>query len=302
MEVGTNKLNPDNIVQGSLTTSAVSTRCSTRGNLTIPISVGQTITVSRQSATINFALAVTDSSMSVLFDSGWQSGSYTYVSAYDGYVELVFAKQDGTDITPSNVKSANFMVEFGSTPSPYVPYAKGTYSLTVNLGGTYYSGTLDVVSGVFTPKTADAIYDGSVDETWNMVTGDGYHQFATSRTDLSNTTNAFCNEFKNISIDERGQKTGFVNYLDTTIRVALKDSDILITSVADWRTFLSNNPLQVNYELATPQTIQLSPTMVKALVGENHLSAPLEGQEITESKYKQTFTFDDVIAYIQSLS
>jgi hypothetical protein len=42
--------------------------------------------------------------------------------------------------------------------------------------------------------------------------------------------------------------------------------------------------------------------MVKALVGENHLSAPLEGQEITESQYKQMFTFDDVIAYIQSLS
>jgi len=244
MEVGTNKLNPDNIVQGSLTTSAVSTRCSTRGNLTIPISAGQTITVSRQSSTINFALAVTDSSMSVLFDSGWQTGSYTYVSAYDGYVELVFAKQDGTDITPSNVKSANFMVEFGSTPSTYVPYTKGTYSLTVNLGGTYYSGTLDVVSGVLTADSAFiASYNGeTLPSTW------------------------------------------------------ISDRDVYAVGTTP------TTGAEVVYKLATPQSIQLSPTMVKALVGENHLSAPLEGQEITESKYKQMFTFDDVIAYIQSLS
>ena len=46
---------------------------------------------------------------------------------------------------------------------------------------------------------------------------------------------------------------------------------------------------------ATPTPIQLSPTMVKALVGENHLSAPLDGQEITESIYSPLAKWNAVI-------
>lgn len=280
IEVGTNKLNPDNIVQGSLTTSASSTRCSTRGNLTIPISVGQTITVSKQSSTINFAVVVTDSSMSVLFDSGWQSGSCTYVSAYDGYVELVFAKQDGTDITPSDVKSANFMVEFGSTPSPYVPYTKGTYSLTVKLGGTYYSGTLDVVTGVFTPDMAEKTYNG----TENWVASDTGYYLNVSLSDAKASALAISNLYKyNATVWTSG-----CFGISSGKNLWVGDTNLLSVISA-------NNPLQIVYELATPLTIQLSPTMVKALVGENHLSAPLEGQEIVESKYKEAFDFNDVM-------
>lgn len=293
VEVGTNKLNPDNIVQGSLTTSAVSTRCSTRGNLTIPISVGQAITVSRQSSTINFAVAVTDSSMSVLFDSGWQSGSYTYVSAYDGYVELVFAKQDGTDITPSNVKSANFMVEFGSTPSPYVPYTKGTYSLTVNLGGTYYSGTLDVVSGVFVPDTAKQTYPwGTYTRTDDL--GNTRRRILAILSDALGTVSSDIGANISDSVEEQ---TGWTTdsphfYIDSSNKTLVV---FLPISTSD-----STN-IEVCYKLATPTSIQLSPTMVKALVGENHLSAPLDGQEITESKYRELFTWDEVSGVTDSL-
>ena len=116
--------------------------------------------------------------------------------------------------------------------------------ITVNLGGTYYSGTLDVVSGEFTVDSAFiASYNGeTLPSTW------------------------------------------------------ISDRDVYAVGTTP------TTGAEVCYKLATPLTIQLSPTMVKALVGENHLSAPLDGQEITESKYKQMFTFDDVIAYIQSLS
>ena len=116
--------------------------------------------------------------------------------------------------------------------------------ITVNLGGTYYSGTLDVVSGELTVDSAFiASYNGeTLPSTW------------------------------------------------------ISDRDVYAVGTTP------TTGAEVCYKLATPQSIQLSPTMVKALVGENHLSAPLEGQEITESKYKQMFTFDDVIAYIQSLS
>ena len=116
--------------------------------------------------------------------------------------------------------------------------------VTVNLGGTYYSGTLDVVSGELTVDSAFiASYNGeTLPSTW------------------------------------------------------ISDRDVYAVGTTP------TTGAEVCYKLATPQTIQLSPTTVKALVGENHLSAPLDGQDIVESKYKQMFTFDDVIAYIQSLS
>ena len=172
--------------------------------------------------------------------------------------------------------------------------------VTVNLGGTYYSGTLDVVTGVFVPDTAKKIYNGT--EVFAMATGTNYHQFYISFPVNITKTNIICDSFITIDFSERGQKTGIAVLNDPTIRFCFKDDDLLIPTLADFVTWLSAHNVEVVYPLANPTPIQLSPTMVKALVGENHLSAPLDGQEITESKYKQAFTFDDVIAYIQSLS
>lgn len=173
--------------------------------------------------------------------------------------------------------------------------------ITVNLGGTYYSGTLDVVSGEFVVTHGYKVFDGS--ETWNVTDA---NRRVTSRvydalviTDSSKKADMWCNSYPTT--------TNLDTYLGN-LGISLENKRIFISDgsgnmdVNAFKVLLQNNPLQVAYPLATPLTIQLSPTMVKALVGENHLSAPLDGQDITESKYKQTFTFDDVIAYIQSLS
>lgn len=166
--------------------------------------------------------------------------------------------------------------------------------VTVNLGGTYYSGTLDVVSGVFVPDTAEK----------DLST-------LTFRTASRNRwlSDSIISEVKHPS--SSSVKIGFWSdsYYYTDAQNLYDDQTLIGIAVDNEGNILCRNGDNVNtptgyivYELATPTPIQLSPTMVKALVGENHLSAPLEGQEITESKYKQMFTFDDVIAYIQSLS
>lgn len=193
------------------------------------------------------------------------------------------------------------------------------YQVTVNLGGTYYSGTLDVVSGVLTIDKKGITIVGNT-ATWikstspSIVAGRaGYYtsgnafdgcaysggdtnpnhvviQFNCAESGLSAVQVVPSEKFA-IGI---GTSSGY-----TGIWVNVSNS---IATVEDFKTYLNSNPIQAVYPLANPTPIQLSPTMVKALVGENHLSAPLDGQEITESKYKQMFTFDDVIAYIQSLS
>jgi len=172
--------------------------------------------------------------------------------------------------------------------------------VTVNLGGTYYSGTLDVVSGVLSVIGGYFELNGS--EGWFDASSASYYQYAVAIPNMVGDFSLISNMFEGISTSERGTKDGIVNSIaDNNLRVAFTTAAELNT-VAKFKTWLNDNHLQIAFKYATPTPIQLSPTMVKALVGENHLSAPLEGQEITESEYKQMFTFDDVIAYIQSLS
>jgi len=219
---------------------------------------------------------------------------------------------------------SEFMVEPVSdsttTPSDYEPYENicpisgHTHAevdvsdgqttqeqITVNLGGTYYSGILDIVSGVFVAdkKTVDL---GSL----NWVADDFYKTSSlASEIKIPTVQNPYVglissilkeNSVNNIYDGEDGIG---VRYSTVPGEIRLRYTG-MPTVLSDFVASVTGQTLC--YPLATPLTIQLTPQQVKALVGENHLSAPLDGQEITESKYKKMFTFDDVIAYIQSLS
>ena len=261
------------------------------------------------------------------------SGSiFFYDSNHDVISHTLFYTSPFSFTTPANCAYVNFnmnaspygatykndiALNYPSTVTTYSPYSNicpisghtqvdvevsdgqtTQEQVTVNLGGTYYSGTLDVVSGVFVPDTASVEYDGSSDEGWGLSTFYANTVIILRPSDCIGNEDAISEQYKSLSeasdlINEEGM------FIGSNINV--RDNNNAI-DVATWKAYLANHPLKVCYKLATPTPIQLSPTMVKALVGENHLSAPLDGQEITESKYKQTFTFDDVIAYIQSLS
>lgn len=163
--------------------------------------------------------------------------------------------------------------------------------VTVNLGGTYYSGTLDVVSGVFTPDTAS---QNVTSVSRNSATS----YYASVGGEPAKVSNFDTVTSDKLPTSSDGAEVGVFINSQGAIRINTPNG---YATSADMISAYGGS-IQIVYELATPTPIQLSPTMVKALVGENHLSTPLEGQEITESKYKQMFTFDDVIAYIQSLS
>jgi len=213
---------------------------------------------------------------------------------------------------PNNVKfvrvslskqSSNCQLEKGNQATAYVPY--NGYQVTVNLGGTYYSGTLDVVTGVFVPDTA-GVDLGSCTWSRTEITSGKYRYYSTeigyvvkSPESTSEMPNIKCEGYKKKLPSQYNQAVdGITIYTNGSIQIY--DSTNNTLSTTDFGTAVSG--IKLVYELANPTPIQLIPTPVKANVGENHLSAPLDGQEITESKYKKMFTFDDVIAYIQSLS
>lgn len=204
------------------------------------------------------------------------------------------------------VQTSNYayQLELGSTATAYEPY--NGYQVTVNLGGTYYSGTLDVVTGVFVLDTVGK--DMTTITDWNIDTSDQriYKVLSDIKTTSSGSEipNLISNRFKAISVNDiysyvQGVAVSTGSALQFHINGLTDRNDVTLAEVNQW---FVDNPTLVVYELATPTPIQLSPTMVKALVGENHFSAPLEGQEITESKYRELFTWDEVEALSQRIA
>ena len=170
--------------------------------------------------------------------------------------------------------------------------------IVVNLGGTYYGGVLDVVTGEMTldRKYKKGFTRGAIDSSGKLYKVDELSDAVniTSSSGVADLDKSNMGIF--LGLNSARTSTDFcLSHYSTSFYVGG-----MVGKETELDALLPN--LEIIYELATPLTIQLSPTTVKALVGENHLSAPLDGQEITESKYKQMFTFDDVIAYIQSLS
>ena len=127
------------------------------------------------------------------------------------------------------------MIRLATDTDPeYAPYLG--YQHTTNLGNTYYSGVLDIASGILTVDTAYiASYDGeTLPSTW------------------------------------------------------ISDRDVYAAGTTP------TTGAEVVYKLATPINIQLTPANMRALTGENNIIATLNGQEIVEVGYKETFTFEDV--------
>lgn len=145
--------------------------------------------------------------------------------------------------------------------SPTLNPADGT-TYPIPLGTTVYGGTLDVTSGVLTVDRAlfSKKFSELVDSTGNVPEGYAIKSSGTLSVqgDYSNRTKALCNMASfNDSSNAKNvfRMTSSGNYLYFTLPTDL-DSDTVIASC---------------YPLATPITIQLTPTQVELLLGENNI-------------------------------
>ena len=140
---------------------------------------------------------------------------------------------------------------------------------TVALGRTVYSGTLNLDTGVLTVDRGYVEYDGSSDEDWR-TTVEGYLRDFYINVPLAKT---FCELVCNIAKREGDGQTLNNIFISATKNLNWYiGNSIEIDNVADFKTWLSNNPMQVVYELATPQTFNLTKAQVKTLLGQNYVS------------------------------
>ena len=154
-------------------------------------------------------------------------------------------------------------INYPSTDHAYHAYAGNTY--TIDLDGTRYGGTLDVLTGVLTVDKV-GVDMGSVNWGKNTVTQGTLwrHKFD----DMANAVSTIkadilCSLYPTVPQTQRAENTLSAN--NTNV-------DVIDSSYADAALFKTAVTGQtIVYPLATPITITLTPQAINSLVGENNL-------------------------------
>lgn len=167
--------------------------------------------------------------------------------------------------------------------------------ITVSLGNTYYGGTLDVVSGVLTVDKVSARLLSSFNWVLNeQYAGERRFQYYYGNQGTlvigKNPNDAICSHLEMV----RNNVHSFGTFYMTNTWLVVPDKDSFIASLDAFKSWLSDNEVYVCYELATPQTIQLTPQQINTLIGENHLDVPLTGQSLTSAVYRELFAWNDM--------
>ena len=161
--------------------------------------------------------------------------------------------------------SYNLQLEKGSsTATDYEPYESETY--TTDLGQTVYGGTLDVVSGELVVDRA-MVDLGTLN--WRISSSRMLAQNLSPTAKSIGTSiipNAVCSQYEPIrwawvDVDHNG------TFCVTVNQIIVMDSRF--TDPVEFKTAM--NGVQLVYELAAPQTIQLTPQQVMLLTGDNNV-------------------------------
>lgn len=216
----------------------------------------------------------------------------------DGYnYLLIYLSNQGDTIT------SNIQVELGSTATSYEPY-QPIQTVTISLDGTRYGGTLDVITGQMTVTTATKVYDGTGSNTLSYkgssTAVDQYYRALTAKVFTPNSRFLSDNEIKENKI-----KANLCPVISSTIG----NTDIIahmvyigsngayqprinfplsmgIDTVEKCTAWLveqaeAGHPFTITYPIATPLTVQLTPSQLSTLLGENHIWADTGDVDLT---------------------
>ena len=235
--------------------------------------ISATTKASGQTPVINYAFwasADTSGSNTRLYDSAWLSSPYTLTLTEDKYVSLIFKYSSGNSITLSDL---SIQLEYGDTATAYTPYVTPT-NATIQLGTTVYGADINWDTGVMTVKTVCPDLGGL---TWTAdATGvankNRFYADLSPLAVVADSVNLTSISSQYTLLAPGG--TYSANADGYTIIAASKiyiyDESLSSATAADFKTAMSG--VQVEYTLATPTTIQLTPTQLEMLKGYNRVS------------------------------
>lgn len=184
---------------------------------------------------------------------------------------------------------SDIQVEEGSEDTDYVPY-QGQY-ITVSLGNTYYSGTLNLISGDLEVEQV-AIDMG--DLTWTPSSG----LFVSAITGKANgKTNFLCEAYNPVNKDTSSLLDGEITGASSGSAIYAKNSNY--TYGYEFKSAVTGK--KIVYELSAIQIIKLTPQQINTLIGENNIDVPLTGQSLTSAVYRELFAWDDVTDVVEEV-
>ena len=187
----------------------------------------------------------------------------------DADAKYIVIQGNGTII--SNRTGEIMVVEGSTMPTEYEPFTN-----------TVYGGSLDLVSGVLTVEWTGKTYTGAESENWKTeAIGTIRNFYIATPVEWKRGTTAnslMCNVAKSSrDIVENTAKNSAYGNLNVCIGNAIG-----ISNVADFKTWLGSNNLQIAVTLETPYAIQLDPVTIQTLIGTNTLWTDTNGtNEIT---------------------
>jgi hypothetical protein len=285
---------------------------------------GFSVSVNNPVAESNFHLALQTSEGQYYADNSLSNANVVIKSALTDCNGFIIYVKSGTALTNFKLKP---QLEFGQTATAWTPYsnicpisgfteANVVVSPTTDAedGQTYniqfkddsnpltvYGGTLDVVSGELTVDRVQKSINGGFSMAPNNVL---YIDDMFTDGEVNNSVISNYYPFGTIVEATAGalSKEGQFCIQDVPkhgMRYMVYDSNF--ASASAFNTLLNSTPLQVNYELATPQTYQLTPTQVKSLLGTNNVWA--DTGDVNEAVYTRDLntTVNDIISRIEAL-
>lgn len=173
-------------------------------------------------------------------------------------------------------------INYPSTDHEYHSHQGESYDIT--LPQTVYGGTLDLISGVLTVDRAKIVLDGTQGiwiANWLPRANSVGWLYGGSLAEIKivenweNMPNLVADKLKTESYYHLydNDTAGIGVYTNDVYSLVVRSNDTSLTTVDAINSYLSANPITVIYELATPQTYQLTPKQIETLLGVNNIWA-----------------------------
>ena len=206
----------------------------------------------------------------------------------DEYIADAFIRlSSGASASNINIK---IQLELGSAATDYEPYESDPTPITVQFGQTVYGGTLDSVSGVLRVNTRYMVFDGTQQiglANWRPLSNSIGWLYTPSVTPNIKNYEITAANLPNCKLKSNrlqtvvyggseglyGNDTPCISLVGTEYwAIGMRINDPSLTSVTAINNWLSQNPIEVVYELSEPIEIPLSAiSPIPALVGTNNV-------------------------------
>ena len=205
---------------------------------------------------------------------GDSDNSHTFTPPHDGMYGVIYKIYDGT---------YRFSLYLGSTVASFEPYAGADY--TIQLGNTYYGGSIDLATGLMTVTWHYALVDPATmtyqvfleyvgtncagisinpqSLSGNKGKAKGYKSAYSNR--FATTNDSTYTVDKEMCYTTNGS-TGIVFKMNKSRFPDGTDFTSIASIAAGFNTWLASNPTYVAFKLATPYTVQLTPPQILSLL------------------------------------